>query len=286
MQNQMQNEGGFKTNMMTNPVIKKLGKVTEEAQGGKVATYGGIGVKTVFLLLLTVLGIGLFFIVHNYFAANSGAASTIDIPMGPENLEFYAKELPFLIIAGIFTIVTPLIAWAIRPAIPVFGSLYALSQGYLIAFMAFVYKGQYDMYVWLALAITIVIIFVMLFLYVKRIIKVTEKFNSVLKTLFFTTVLSGLGAFALSFVPIPALQNVMKSLQNNWIISLISSIAFIVIAALFLLSDFDAIEKTVENNLPKKYEWAAAYGLVFTVIWLYLKVLDLLIKVAGRSKSN
>ncbi|WP_294466916.1 Bax inhibitor-1/YccA family protein [uncultured Ruminococcus sp.] len=55
------------------------------------------------------------------------------------------------------------------------------------------------------------------------------------------------------------------------------SVLGIITATLFLLTDFDTIEKNVENNLPKKYEWSAAFGLAFTVIWIYLKVLDLLL---------
>ncbi|WP_301954544.1 Bax inhibitor-1/YccA family protein, partial [Ruminococcus sp.] len=54
---------------------------------------------------------------------------------------------------------------------------------------------------------------------------------------------------------------------------------FIIIAALFLISDFQIIRETVENQRPKEYEWSVSFGLAFTVIWLYFKVLDLLIRI-------
>ena len=269
-------QGAFKASAMTNPVIKKLGRVTEQAANGRVATYGGIGAKTIFFLLLTGIGVGAFFVIHNML----GGGATFDIEVSGQKISFAYQELPVLLGAGVFTVITPLIAWLIRPAIPVFGSLYSLSQGYVIAFMAYAYKGQYDMYVWLALIITLAIILVMLFLYMKRIIKVTKKFNSVIKVLFFTTVLSGFGAVAMSFFP--GTRGLITALSGNPIISIAGSVIFIIVAALFLLSDFDAIEKTVEHQLPKKYEWAAAYGLVFTVIWLYFKVLNLLMQLGSK----
>ena len=271
-------QGAFKASAMTNPVIRKLGKVTEQATDGRVATYGGIGAKTIFFLLLTVVGVGAFFLIHNMYA---GGTDGFSFAIGDgTDVTIAFREVPFIIAAVLLTIITPLIAWLIRPAIPVFGSLYSLSQGYVIAFMAFVYNGQYDMYMWLALLITMAIVLVMLFLYMKRIIRVTAKFNAVIRVLFFTTVLSGLGAFVMSLIP--ATRGIITALAGNPIISIGGSIVFIIVAALFLLSDFDAVEKTVEHQLPKKYEWAAAYGLVFTVIWLYFKVLNLLMQLNSK----
>ena len=60
------------------------------------------------------------------------------------------------------------------------------------------------------------------------------------------------------------------------------AIAGIIIASLFLLADFNTVQYIVENGLPKKYEWIAAFGLVFTIVWIYFKVLDLL----ARAKNN
>ena len=55
---------------------------------------------------------------------------------------------------------------------------------------------------------------------------------------------------------------------------------------LFLISDFSLIQTCVEEGYPKEYEWSAAFGLVFTVIWVYLKILDLLMRFAGKSKKD
>ena len=56
------------------------------------------------------------------------------------------------------------------------------------------------------------------------------------------------------------------------------------IEALCQVADFDFIEKGVERGAPKQLEWRAAFGLMITLIWLYLEVLELLAKVALASR--
>ncbi len=56
---------------------------------------------------------------------------------------------------------------------------------------------------------------------------------------------------------------------------IISAIA-IFIGALMLISDFDSVANGVRNGLPAQWEWAAAYGLVFSIIWIYLEIIRLL----------
>ena len=52
------------------------------------------------------------------------------------------------------------------------------------------------------------------------------------------------------------------------------------IGALCLVADFDFIERGVQMGAPKEMEWRAAFGLMITLIWLYLEVLKLLAKIA------
>ena len=49
-----------------------------------------------------------------------------------------------------------------------------------------------------------------------------------------------------------------------------------------MVADFDFIEKGVERGAPKQLEWRAAFGLMVTLIWLYIKILELLAKIASR----
>ena len=70
------------------------------------------------------------------------------------------------------------------------------------------------------------------------------------------------------------------------VVGIISSVVFIVIAALFLLVDFDTIEQCVEGRMPKKLEWMAAFGLVYTVIYIYFKIINLILQIVGNSNEK
>jgi len=59
----------------------------------------------------------------------------------------------------------------------------------------------------------------------------------------------------------------------------------VVVAALNLVLDFDFIERGVERGAPRFMEWYAAFGLLVTLVWLYLEILRLLGKLQGRSRS-
>lgn len=78
----------------------------------------------------------------------------------------------------------------------------------------------------------------------------------------------------------------ITTFMNNPIISIISSVLFIIIATMFLLVDFSTIEECVENKMPRKLEWMAAFGLVYTVIYIYFKILNLILQIVGNSKSS
>ena len=127
------------------------------------------------------------------------------------------------------------------------------------------------------------IILVMAILYSTGVIKVTKKFKMVMLTLFVTVIAGSLLTLAASLIPFT--REIALAVTNNFAISIISSVIFIIIAALFLICDFDTIDHVVKDKLPKKYEWQAAFGLAFTVLWLYLKVLDIIITIAGRNKN-
>ena len=84
---------------------------------------------------------------------------------------------------------------------------------------------------------------------------------------------------------IPATRPFVQAMMQNSGLCIALDVVGLVIAALFLISDFSVIDSCVQEGYPKQYEWAAAFGLVFTVIWIYLKILDLLMQFAGN-KDN
>lgn len=266
---------------MTNPMIRKLVRVEQEegASAGAQATYAGVCLKTVFFLLLTAVGVAAYFALHAYFAR----AGAVDLGEAG-SFAVYGNELTLLLICAVAALLSTLLAWKLRPLVPVLGSVYALAQGYSIAMISASYAYLYQGIILLALVLTISIVFIMLILYTTRIVKVGHRFKSIVTTLFFTMLLGGAGTFLLDLL-LPH-SPIAQFLTTNPILGLIGGVLGIVVAALFLLSDFDTIETTVSQGLPKKYEWFAAFGLVITVLWLYLKILSLLARAKQGSSGN
>tara|TARA_B100000530_G_C15501957_1_gene306875 strand:- start:247 stop:498 length:252 start_codon:yes stop_codon:yes gene_type:complete len=74
----------------------------------------------------------------------------------------------------------------------------------------------------------------------------------------------------------------LLSTQNSSMMSIGLSLAIIVIAALNLVIDFDFIEEGAEKGAPKYMEWYGAFGLLVTLIWLYLEILRMLAKFRNK----
>ena len=153
----------------------------------------------------------------------------------------------------------------------------------MISFLIFKVLRGYEYLGALALAITLTIVLVMSILYATGAIRVTKKFKMVMLTLFVTSIASSILVFIGSLIP--ATRELVAAITGNIVFSLVSGVIFIIIAALFLICDFDTIDHVVSDKLPKKYEWAAAFGLAFTVLWLYLKVLDIIMTIAGNKRD-
>lgn len=264
--------------LASNPVMRRLDSVDEHSESD-CATYGGIAAKTAYFLLFCVAGILLLFVLEK--PLEFGDIVNFNVYKFPVTL--YTGEIIALFATVILGIVFQLLAFFAKPTTPVTGALYCVTQGYFISFLVFKVLKGYEYLGALALAITMVIILVMAILYATGVIRVTKKFKMVMVTLFATMIGSSLLVLIGSFIP--ATQGLVAQIRNNLALSIVTGIIFIIIAALFLICDFNTIDHVVNDKLPKKYEWAASFGLAFTVIWLYLKVLDIILTIAGNSKD-
>lgn len=279
-----------KPSMMVNPVIGKMQKHFVQAEPDeKTATYGGIALKTAYMLLLTVVGVALYFILHSVLVTGVHAFQEGTIHLHEEFFDVTTNmaETAVLIFAGFLVLVMPMFAWGIRPLIPVVGTLYGLAQGVLIGFTTNCLGADYKWIALLAMVLTLALVSVMLFLYSKQIVKVNKKFKAVVTILFFTAAFGGAITFVLGLIP--GLSSIMGGLQTilqDPLIGVISGVLFIIIGALFLLADFDSIEHCVENRMSKKYEWMAAWGLAYTVIYLYLKIFNLILRLTSKKESE
>lgn len=149
--------------------------------------------------------------------------------------------------------------------------LYALAQGFVLGSISMVYSSLYSGIVLQAVLITFGIMAVMLVLFRSGIIKVTNKFRSGIIIATGGIALVYLVSFILGFFGIQ-----IPYLHSGGPIGIGISIFIIIIAALNLILDFNFIQESCERGAPKEAEWFAAFGLMVTLVWLYLEVLRLL----------
>ena len=187
-----------------------------------------------------------------------------------------------VVIAALMLIVSPILAALIRVTIPVTGALFCASTGFVICWLGSTFGKEYAQTIWLAIIITAIVVTVMGFLYFSGRVVVTKKFRTMLIVLLLASVGTSLLGFILSLIP--ATRNFVMSFADNAVINILSSVLMVVIASLFLLVDFDEVKHAVDDELPKKYEWSAAFGLAFGVIWLFFKILELISKARGSKK--
>ena len=275
-----QNKKTKRSFLSSNPVMRRLDSV-DETSDSAAASYGGITLKTIYFLLFSIVGIFVQLILQNTLATGN----TFRLNYEGFKVDIFYGEAIALVVAVVLAIVFQIMAFFARKTTPVTGALYSITQGYIISFLIFTILGAYDMeYLGaLALLITMLIVIIMAVLYSTGIIRVTQKFKLVLTVLFFTVVAVSLFTLIGYFVPFT--RGIVTDIRQNFGFSVGFGIIFIIIASLFLICDFDTIDHVVNDKLPKKYEWQAAFGLSFTVLWLYLKVLDLIITIAGHSKD-
>jgi uncharacterized YccA/Bax inhibitor family protein len=183
----------------------------------------------------------------------------------------------FILITAIAAFVVALIAIFKKTTSPITAPLYALLEGYVVGAISALYNAAFSGIVLQAILLTVGIFAAMLFVYLFRIIRVTENFK--------LGVAAATGGIALYYV-----ADIILSLFGHGM-PLIASTSFwgiaftalvIVVAAFNLVVDFDFIEQGVDKRAPKYMEWYASFGLFVTLVWLYLEILRLLAK--GRSR--
>ncbi|APB69099.1 hypothetical protein PPYC1_01340 [Paenibacillus polymyxa] len=156
---------------------------------------------------------------------------------------------------------------------PVYAILSGFALGGISAFMEYEYPGI----VANAILLTVGILFLMLFMYTQRIIKVTRGFISFVVLCTMAIFLVTLVDFILNLFG----MNVPYIHETGWL-GIGISLFIVIIAALNLLVDFNFIEEQADQGAPKYMEWYGAFALLVTLVWLYVRILDLLAKFSKR----
>lgn len=154
--------------------------------------------------------------------------------------------------------------------------IYAVCEGLFLGALSAWFDAIYPGIVVQAVLLTFGVLFALLFLYKSRVIKVTERFRL---GVFAATAGIAL-VYLISFI-FSLFGHGFGFIHEGGMIGILFSLFVVVIAALNLVLDFDFIEKGAQARAPKYMEWFAAFGLMVTLVWLYLEILRLLAKVRG-----
>lgn len=160
---------------------------------------------------------------------------------------------------------------------PITAPAYAFCEGLLVGVISFMYNAMYGGIVLNAVVITLLALFSMLFLYKTKVIQATDTFR---KVIFTSTVAIAIFYFA-GFIG--ALIGHPMTIFNGGALGIGVSLVICIIAALNFILDFDFIERGESSCLPDYFEWYGAFGLLVTVIWLYLELLRLLAQLNRRN---
>jgi uncharacterized YccA/Bax inhibitor family protein len=158
---------------------------------------------------------------------------------------------------------------------------YAAFQGVFVGGISKFYEARWDGIVGQAVLGTLAAFTTMLVLYKTGVVRNSPKFQKIL-------IIAGFGYLAFGLVHfLGVMFGWWDSIYfpqdggTNMLGVLISAGA-VVLASLFLVLDFDFIEQGIRNGLPQRFAWTAAFGLVVTLVWLYLEMLRLLAILRGN----
>ncbi|ROU07113.1 Bax inhibitor-1/YccA family protein [Lysobacter enzymogenes] len=249
-----------------NPALKEstfldLGSGAVVTGNGQAMTLNGTVNKTGFLLLLTVL---------------TAAFAWSQIEIGPRGqvsgagLYLWGGLIGGLIMSLVTTFKKE---WS-----PVTAPMYALLEGFFLGAISSIFEARFPGIVIQAVMLTFGTLFALLAAYRTGLIKATENFK--------LGVVAATGGIALVYLASIVLRlfNIeIPYIHQSGIIGIGFSLFVVVIAALNLVLDFDFIENGVEQGAPKYMEWYGAFGLMVTLVWLYVEFLRLLSKLQSRN---
>lgn len=185
---------------------------------------------------------------------------------------------PFMVGGFIGGLVLALITIFVAKASPVTAPLYALCKGLALGGISALVETRFPGIVFQAVALTLGIFLGMLILFTSRTIRATPAFT---KGVMIATL--GVGAvYLISFLMNAFGGAGLPYIHQGGTIGIVFSGVVIVIAALNFITSFDLVERGAQTGAPKFMEWYAGFGLLVTLLWLYIEVLSLLMKLRSR----
>lgn len=242
---------------MSNPVFSEKALEKERVLAGEPMTINGAINKT-FLLLLCLIATSAY-VWWLYYQG-------------------FSDKVSMLMTAGmVVSVIMFIVIMFNRKSLPVTAPIYALAEGLMIGGISAYFETAFPGIVIQAIGGTFAALFSLLILYRARIIRCSEKFRSVILISTLSVAVIYLVQLVGSFF---GLQ--IPYIFASGIIGIGFSLLVVVIAALNLILDFDFIERGAQNMMDKNFEWYGAFGLLVTLVWLYIEILNLLSKLKNK----
>ncbi len=189
----------------------------------------------------------------------------------------FTKVAPYFFIGLIGAFIVGIVIAFNKKLASYLAFVYAVLEGLALGGLSAIMESSYPGIVIQALLLTFGILAVLLFIYKLEIIKVTGNFKLIVASAtggiaFFYLISLGLSFFGIH-VPL---------INDNSIVGIIFSIFVVIVASMNLVVDFDFIEQGAANQVPKYMEWYGAFGIMVTLVWLYIEILRLLSKTRSR----
>lgn len=243
-----------------NPALNKgtFIECDREYDSSKVMTISGTVNKTIILLFLTIIS---SYITWQTFISNNDFH-------GVKNITLIGAIVGAFF--GFFIAFNKDLSGRLAP-------IYAIAEGLSLGGLSVIMEKAFPGIVLESLFLTFSIFMVLLIIYKVGIIKVTENCKLVIASATGGVVVYYLTALIMNFFNVN-----MPLIHESTPAGIFFSILVIILAAFNLVVDFDFIEQGVEQKVPKYMEWYGAFGLLVTIIWLYIEILRLLAKLRRR----
>lgn len=231
---------------------KETAKQASSTASDEVMTVDGTVWRTLFLLILL-----LFPAIYTWSLVSTGISVT-----------------PYLWGGAIGGLVVAVVTIFKKSWSPYTAPLYALLEGLVLGALSGLFEGQFQGITLQAVGLTFGTLFLLLTAYLAGWIQVTEKFKS--------GVMIATGSVALVYglsIIVNLFGGSVPYIHGSGIIGIGFSLVVVGIAAMNLLLDFEFINEGSQQQAPKYMEWFAAFGLIVTLVWLYIEMLRLLAKI-------
>jgi uncharacterized YccA/Bax inhibitor family protein len=252
-----------------NPALKEstfldLGSGAVVSRDAGAMSLNGTVNKTGFLLLMAV--------------ATAALAWSQSVATGPDGVATATPAMVgYALGGGIGGLILALITAFKKEWSPVTAPAYALVEGLFLGAISAMFELRFPGIVMQAVLLTFGTLFALLMAYRSGLIKATENFK-----LGVVAATGGIALIYLATIVLGFFNINIPYIHESGLIGIGFSLFVVVIAALNLVLDFDFIESGVEAGAPKYMEWYGAFGLMVTLVWLYVEFLRLLSKLQSR----